>query len=220
MARFLYICSVMFKKKKLQKLTDMANKINEAVFVAKDEIVAYAKEINPDIADSEIVWHMVLVLGWEKVEDPIRLSTTIDFDERMRSIAETKDDFKKALDVYGQKVNENKDKLNNLYKKGMPLFLKFTSLYRNTFMYVMCYEIKQYEDGSYKAYIFSDSEAKGKVIKFCYWDYSIEPMTENEFEQFYIMGRMKVSTHYCEEDAIEYDNYLRRLFHGQREIID
>jgi hypothetical protein len=210
----------MFKKKKLQKLTDMANKINESVSDAIHEIVAYAKEINPDIVDSEIVRHMVTMLTWRNVEDPIRLSTTIDFDERMESIAETKADFKKELDIYGKKVNENKGKLNNFYKNGMPLFLKFTSLYRNTVMYAMCYEIKQYEDGSYKAYIFSDGEGKGKVIEFCYWDYSIEPMTENEFEQFYIMGRMKVSTHYCEEDAIEYDNYLRRLFHGQREIID
>ena len=210
----------MFKKRKLQKLTDMANKINEAVSDATDEIVAYAKEINPDIANSEIVWHMVRVLSWEKVEDPIRLSTTIDFDERMRSISETKDDFKKELDAYGQKVNENKDKLNNLYKKGMPLFLKFTSLYRNTVMYAMCYEIKQYEDGSYKAYIFSDSQDEGKVIEFWYWDYSIEPMTEEEFEQYYIIGRMGAESFYCEESAIEYDNYLRRLFHGQREITD
>jgi hypothetical protein len=210
----------MFKKKKLQKLTDMANKINESVSDAIHEIVAYAKEINPDIVDSEIVRHMVTMLTWRNVEDPIRLSTTIDFDERMESIAETKADFKKELDIYGKKVNENKGKLNNFYKNGMPLFLKFTSLYRNTVMYAMCYEIKQYEDGSYKAYIFSDGEGKGKVIEFCYWDYSIEPMTETEFEQFYIIGRMGVSTHYCEEDAIEYDNYLRRLFHGQREIID
>lgn len=210
----------MFKKKKLQKLADMANKINESVSDATNEIVAYAKEINPDIVDSEIVRHMVIMLDWRKVESPIRLSTTIDFDERMRSIAETKNDFKKELDAYGQKVNENKDKLNNFYKNGMPLFLKFTSLYRNTVRYAMCYEIKQYEDGSYKAYIFSDSEEKGRVVKFCYWDYSIEPMTETEFEQFYIIGRMEVSTHYSEEDAIEYDNYLRRLFHGQREIID
>lgn len=210
----------MFKKKKLQKLADMANKINESVSDATNEIIAYAKEINPDIVDSEIVRHMVIILNWEKVEDPIRLSTTIDFDERMKSIVETKVDFKKELDVYGQKVNENKDKLNNFYKKGMPLFLKFTSLYRNTVMYAMCYEIKQYEDGSYKAYIFSDSEGRGKVIEFWYWDYSIEPMTETEFEQFYIIGRMEVSTFSCEEGAIEYDNYLRRLFHGQREITD
>lgn len=209
----------MFKKKKLQKLTDMANKINEAVSKATDEIYAYAEIINPDIVDSMCLHDMIIMLSWRKVDDPLRLSTSIDFDERMNGISCLKADFEEILAEYGKRVNDNKDKLNNLYEKGMPLFLKFTNLYRNTVMYAMCYEFKRYENGKYKAYVFTDTGEAGKVNEFGYWDYAVEPMTEEEFEQYYIIGRMGLMNFSSESEAIDYDNYLRRLFHGQREVI-
>ena len=83
----------------------------------------------------------------------------------------------------------------------------------------MCYEIKKYEDNEFRAYLFTDSKEEGYLDTFTYFDYKIEPMTEEEFEQYYIMGRLRVCKFWDEEAAIEYDNYLRRLFHGQREII-
>lgn len=197
----------------------MANKINEAVSKATDEICVYAETINPDIVDSMCLHDMIIILSWRKVDDPLRLSTSIDFDERMNGISHIKADFEERLAEYGKRVNDNKDKLNNLYEKGMPLFLKFTNLYRNTVMYAMCYEFKRYENGKYKAYVFTDTDEAGKVNEFGYWDYAVEPMTEEEFEQYYIVGRLATRSFWDEEEAIEYDNYLRRLFHGQREVI-
>jgi len=120
---------------------------------------------------------------------------------------------------FWKKCGENKEKLDALVDK-CPLFIKMYPLDGDCPPeYKMCYEFKKRSEGNYELYVFGTGRQDGTVLSIDCTRYAVEQMTEDEFENHYIMGRMKVSNFTDEQEAIDYDNKLRRLFHGQREII-
>lgn len=133
---------------------------------------------------------------------------------------EKKEEARLKIYEYYKKGVENVKSLEEFLKNGMPLFITLTSISNpDEKKYAMCYEYKKDDDGTYKAYLFTTGNRYGEMYYLTKYSYSIKKMTEEEFENHYVIGRLSAHGFDKEEDAIEYDNYLRRLFHGQREII-
>ena len=121
------------------------------------------------------------------------------------------------IDDYVDRCMKNKDALNAFYKKGeLPLFIVLTSLFNGENRYCMAYEFFDTEtDGAYRANVF-DSKGRCAVDKdIDYRFFEVRPMTKYEFEHIYLMDRLQTQGFTCEKDAIEFDNYLRRLFNAQ-----
>ena len=211
----------MFKKAKEEKQKiQLINEINEAIYQYGVALRLLATETCEDLPNSGFFYDIWYILALQKIDDyrydSYSLSSLKVKKENLPSLYK---DLKENLLAYWDKVKDNKDKLDEFFKKGSPLFIKMTSMRNNRVKYALCYELKKYENNKYKAYVFTDDYADGQTVEFTYLDYALEQMTEEEFEQYYIMGRLKLMTFRYENDAIEYDNELRRLFHGQREII-
>lgn len=120
--------------------------------------------------------------------------------------------IKEQTKDFWTEANKNKESLN-VMDGNAPLFFTLTSLEdKNHKIFCMCYEFKKVEDGLFTAYVFTNGAETGRTMEISYLEYSISPMTEEEFEKYYIMGRMNVSTYFREDDAIEYDNSVRKLF--------
>lgn len=150
-----------------------------------------------------------------------------------KSVEEAKEYFERKKEValaemermksdtikFWKKCCENKEKLNALVD-NCPLFIKISQLDGTCPPeYKMCYEFKNPSNGVYYLYTFGTKNQCGGTIRIDYTRDSVEKMTEEEFENHYIIGRMKCSNFTDEQEAIDYDNKIRRLFHGQREII-
>ena len=213
----MYIYGVMRKK----KFNEYVKRLTDAVSDARKEIIESVKRLDPALVNSSFVEVTLLQLRY--CADYWPFYGMESFEERISRVEEIKTDFMAELPTYYRKATENKVKLEKLYRDGVPMFIKMTKLcplFNDKVTYAMCYEYKRYDNGKYKAYVFTDTETDGKVIEFEYWDYSVEEMTEDEFELYYIIGRLNVVSYRTEEEAIEYDNYVRRLFHGQRKITD
>ena len=211
----------MFKKRKEQKRKHkISNEIRERIIKARSELIDFTRELDKTLVNCTYVDELLDRMWSYDVRPSLAEAITIDrLIERKNEINEVRDECKERIAKYWIEAGKNKENLQKFYDNGVPLFVKFTNLGDGFITYAMCYEMKQYEDGYYSAYIFGSNEKNGHILNFNHYDYSVEQMTEEEFEKDYIMGRLAYSDFDNEKDAVEYDNYLRRLFHGQREII-
>jgi hypothetical protein len=145
------------------------------------------------------------------------------YKERIREMKAKFIDYVDAEVKRAKKYKEariaNKAALEEIHKNGCPLFIVAEPIHDYFTIekkYLMCYEFQKSEkEGYYNVYEFSGDDAYGHVIPINYDCYSIREMTEWEFYEHYLIGRLSQRNFRNEEDAIEYDNYLRRLFHDQ-----
>lgn len=212
----------MFWKKKIEdnKKIELIKEINEAVSTYRSQLFDFARETNEDLPASLYVWDIFRLLDWKQVDSFRYESYTLSELTNMRKELDGFfENVKVMITSYWLKAEKNKEELSKIFEKGVPLFIKLTSIGSGKVTYAMCYEFKRYDDDKYQAYVFTDNDLNGKIIDFSYLDYGVEQMTEVEFEQYYVMDRLRLMSFKHENDAIEYDNELRRLFHGQREII-
>ena len=221
----------MFKKikeyREKKEKVRLAIELNNEIYKRKSELIAYAEEISKgsdrDLLDSTFMfntlWHLDHLKVDENSEFELNCHTIEELANAKKLVTDSYNELWDAITSYWDRAKKNKEELNELFENGVPLFITLTSVSNGMKKYAMCYEIKKYKYGEFKAYLFTGDRKEGHMDIFTYLDYKIEPMTEEEFEQYYIMLRMGVTNFNTEAEAIEYDNYLRRLFHGQREVI-
>lgn len=211
-------------RKENKKKLELVKSLNDKVESTIEDIKSFALAVDEDLADSGFVWNLEREAQNFSIYE--RYFSDYSFDrinEKMHGLNEFQSTFRARITEYWNKVIKNKENLSNMYKEGAPLFITLSPLWGGRKKrYAMCYEFKKNveHEGLYSAYIFAQDTEEGMVFDIDPRDFSISKMTEEEFEDNYIMGRMEVTKFYFEDEAIEYDNSIRRLFHGQRDVID
>lgn len=208
----------MFRKRKEQKEREhLISLIEDALSECKKKVFKHAEELSEELVDSRFVWNKVWYID------------SIAFPEHERrnlvnSVLRTKynwaihlaDEINAEIDAYWKRATENKEKLEKMLSDGVPLFITITDMHNKDYkLYALCYEFKKVKDGNYKAYVFTNERESGYIEEISYLDYSIEKMTEEEFENHYIIDRCGLFHASDETEGIEYDNRLRRMFNGQ-----
>ncbi len=156
---------------------------------------------------------------------------TREADERLKKAYSVVDTLLTNLLFYTKQCLKNKEELHRLYESGVPLFIVIEPMSIGDFTpsvlnhseknsYCFCYEFKDTEnDGVYLANLMGSRCTTSLNKKIDYREVTVRPMTEFEFEHQYIMNRLNCVTFKSEEELVEFDNSIRRLFHGQRNII-
>ena len=98
------------------------------------------------------------------------------------------------------------------------MFFVLEDIFDGKKLYCFCYEFQAVnKDGKRVARaLITDNETKHCWIKeIKAEEYKIRSMTIEEFEENFIKERIEFQRFSKEEDIVEYDNYLRRLFNNQ-----
>lgn len=99
------------------------------------------------------------------------------------------------------------------------MFFVLEDIFDGKKLYCFCYEFQVVnKDGKRIAMaLITDNETERCWIKeIKAEEYKIRSMTIEEFEKNFIKERIKLQGFSKEEDIVEYDNYLRRLFNNQQ----
>ena len=99
------------------------------------------------------------------------------------------------------------------------MFFVLEDIFDGKKLYCFCYEFQVVnKDGKRMAMaLITDNETERCWIKeIKAEEYKIRSMTIEEFEENFIKERIVIQGFSKEEDIVEYDNYLRRLFHNQK----
>ena len=99
------------------------------------------------------------------------------------------------------------------------MFFVLEDIFDGKKLYCFCYEFQAVnKDGKRVARaLITDNETKHCWIKeIKAEEYKIRSMTGEEFEKNFIKERTELQEFSKEEDIVEYDNYLRRLFNNQQ----
>lgn len=99
------------------------------------------------------------------------------------------------------------------------MFFVLEDIFDGKKLYCFCYEFQVVnKDGKRVARaLITDNETEHCWIKeIKAEEYKIRSMTIEEFEENFIKERIVIQGFSKEEDIVEYDNYLRRLFHNQK----
>ena len=99
------------------------------------------------------------------------------------------------------------------------MFFVLENIFDGNKLYCFCYEFQVInKDGERMAMaLITDNETKHCWIKeIKAEEYKIRSMTIEEFEENIIKERIELQGFNKEEDIVEYDNYLRRLFNNQQ----
>ena len=208
----------MFRKRKEQKERErLISLIEDALSECKKKVFKHAEELSEELLQGRVVWEKTwyidnMVFSWHERKDLTndelrnKYNEILDLDKKMNA----------EVDEYWKRATENKEKLEKMFSDGVPLFITITSMHRKDYKwYALCYEFKKEKDGNYKAYVFTNERESGYVEEISYLDCSIEKMTEEEFENHYIIDRCELFHASDETEGIEYDNRLRRMFNGQ-----
>lgn len=135
------------------------------------------------------------------------------------------------FEKYRDNCEKNKVALKEFYENEPPLFIVIKPISIGKYMpkwrqynpndkYCFCYEFKDTEDdGIYVANIFPSRCNYAYNTSIDYRECSVRQMTEYEFEHEYIINRINGKHFDDEAKLVEFDNNIRRLFHGQRNII-
>ena len=211
-----------FNKRKKKLLEKAIEKFNEELDAALSDLQEYARGLDEDFGTMIGCWdESFRKISWMRptMREVENGDVTIgDLIEKSRKLPEMVAESKKVLLSFWERAKKNITDLAEWDEAGVPLFITLSSVRHpeNKKIYAMCYEFKKIDKNNYKVFIFRDDDKEGVVTTFTPFDWKINKMTEEEFEKYYIMGRMEHGPSFDKEtDAIEYDNSIRRLFHGQ-----
>lgn len=212
------------KEKKLESEHDLTNEqyreflvgiIRQKAQAATEELFKKVDEVDKNLRAYYYVLNLIGQIN--RLDSNISLMEfcTSELMEKEKEIYSLKENIAKQIETLGEKAKENKEKLKEWCENGVPLFMTLTNLGIDNKRYCMCYEFNKCDDDTYSAYVFDNIEQKGYVKEFKYYEYSISKMTKKEFENHYLMNRLRLQGFKYETDAIEYDNNLRQLFNKQ-----
>ena len=208
----------MFRKRKEAKEREhLIFLIEDALSECKKKVFKHAEELSEELVHCRFVWKKEWYIDNMTFTGHERKHLTCDeLRDKYNEILELDKKTNAEVDAYWERVTENKEKLEKMFSDGVPLFITITDMHNQDYkLYALCYEFKKVKDGNYKAYVFTNERESGYVEEISYLDYSIEKMTEEEFENHYIIDRCGLFRASDETEGIEYDNRLRRMFNGQ-----
>ena len=223
----------MLKKKKnvkevdYEQNTNLINEVNNRLDEAGENIKAAAQECG--LKDSDIYYDMCqrleIIRMW--VGNWMNRSTeslTKTCEEKINTINEYEQKCLNQFNTIKNEFGPSTAVIDKMIEDGMPLFLVIETNDINcdkpNVRYVFCYEFQKTDNpGQYNAYVLSSEKRDGYLMTVFAGNCKVRQMTEREFEEHYIIGRLKVMELFSEQDVVEYDNYVRNLFNGQREII-
>lgn len=203
---------------------EMIDGVNNAVADAIKTVKILAEEYDllhiPDIDEMTIFMHSCYridpIYNYKYSTEYVKEMT----DTRRVDVQKYLNKCIERIEYMRDHVEENTNEIERLRKNGMPLFIDVIDGYYNTYKYCFCYEFKETDKkGVYDAYVV-ESDNKPRRRKIYAATHMVKPMTETEFENKYIIGRLAEYSPINEIDVVEYDNQLRQYFHGQREITD
>ena len=140
--------------------------------------------------------------------------------ERYKSLSDAFENSMKLIDKYAPLIQRNKEENDKLFNDGVPLFITLVPIYEENFRvkYAFCYEFKKgKEDGNYIANLLFSYSSCPENMPIKPNNYLVRKMTEEEFENHYIMDRLEYNREdlKTEEDIVKFDNSIRQLFNGQ-----
>lgn len=222
----------MFKKRKKEESTIDRTKNNELIDgvrhrIDKAEDTIREAATKAGIEDLDAIYEMnrtlnslILWYGWLD-SNTAELETKCS--ERIELVEEYEAKCLKKIEDMLTAISTNKEAIDKMIEDGMPLFLviETNNIDRSEpdIDYVFCYEFKKTEtNGLYNAYVLSSDNRESYLMKVFAGESTVRAMTEEEFENKYIINRLSVMEFEKEEEIVEYDNKVRNLFHGQRII--
>lgn len=213
-----------FNKEKIEnaKKEQLIEEYNNSVIAMRDNFVIRAQEYGFD--EIPAVETMIYTLNETFKESSFLLSSyTLEevkeiLERRGKSLEEFKDRCLGRLESMRAHYPENVATIDKLCEDGMPLFIDIIDITDGWRTYAFCYEFKKTDEmGVYDAFILTGTRKDPSREKIYAATHNIQPMTEDEFENHYIMSRLEWNTDlHTETDIVNYDNEIRRLFNGQQ----
>ena len=167
----------------------------------------------------------VLTMGNKKPFTLFHITQDIDIlksriDDAKRAITEVEKICENSIKILKEGILKAKENIENLEKflEKPSMFFVIEDIFDSTELFCFCYEFQVIDDnGKKKAKaLITDNETKYCWIKEINFETeTIREMTMKEFENNFIKERIELQEFTKEEDIVEYDNYLRRLFNNQ-----
>lgn len=193
----------------------------------------YVKDNYPDYkyADSYKSAVMYMMGNAKPLEEKfVAYSTLLDYDneklegavERLKKCVSRVDEIvNRELEKVAKAIEESKVSTVAFeeFVKNPSMFFVLENIFTGNKLYCFCYEFQAVnKDGKRTARaLITDNETEHCWIKEIKPEEDkIRSMTIEEFEENFIKERIAIQGFSKEEDIVEYDNYLRRLFHNQK----
>lgn len=188
----------------------------------------YVKDNYPEYEYSNSYTSALLSMG----NDKSRLSYSALFTANDSILKNVVEQFKGCASRVNEIVNEEIEKLDKAreeskisaaafeeFVQNPSMFFVLENIFDGNKLYCFCYEFQAVnKDGKRMARaLITDNETEHCWIKEIKPEEDkIRSMTIEEFEENFIKERTEIQGFSKEEDIVEYDNYLRRLFHNQK----
>lgn len=216
-------------KKRCQSLIKEYAKYSRDIDEKIDFYKKYVKDIYPNYEYSNS--YMFAIHFMENVKPYIPYGTLLSGykENKLKSIVE---EIKKGASKVDKIVNEEIEKLTKAieetkvsvaafdeFVRKPSMFFVLENIFDGNKLYCFCYEFQTVnKDGKRMARaLITDNETERCWIKeIKAEEEKIRSMTFEEFEENFLKERIKIQGFSKEEEIIEYDNYLRRLFNNQQ----
>lgn len=187
----------------------------------------YVKDNYPEYKDSYGYTFALLLM--EEAKQYIPHNTLLsDDNEKLKGVVEK---VKNGVSKVDEIVNGEIEKLTNAIEESKvsvasfeefaqkpSMFFVLESIFNKGKLYCFCYEFRVVnKDGKRiaKALITDNKTEHCWIKEINAEEYKIRSMTFEEFEENFIQERIELQGFSKENDIVEYDNYLRRLFNNQ-----
>ena len=213
------------KQKEIQVLQNELTQCYAEIDRIIDEFKAYVRKNCPSYEYTGGYTSAVLTMGNKKPFIVYRVMQDIDvlksrIDDAKQAITEVEKIYENSIKTVNEGISKAKENIKDLEKflEKPSMFFVIEDIFVSTELFCFCYEFQVIDDnGKKKAKaLITDNETKHCWIKEIDFETeTIRKMTMKEFENNFIKERVELQDFTKEEDIIEYDNYLRRLFNNQ-----
>lgn len=190
-----------------------------------DEFKKYVHKNCPSYEYTGGYTSAVLTMGNKKPFIVYRVIQDIDvlksrINDAKQAITEVEKIYENSIKTVNEGISKAKENIKDLEKflEKPSMFFVIEDIFVSTELFCFCYEFQVIDDnGKKKAKaLITDNETKHCWIKEIDFETeTIRKMTMKEFENNFIKERIELQDFTKEEDIVEYDNYLRRLFNNQ-----
>lgn len=216
-----------------QSLMKEYDKYSKDIIDKIDFYIKYVKDNYPDYEYTDRYKSAVMyMMGNAKPleEKFVAYSTLLNYDnEKLKGAVER---LKKCVSRVDEIVNQEIEKVAKAieeskvstaafeeFVKNPSIFFVLENIFNGNKLYCFCYEFQVINKDSKrmaKALITDNETAECWIKEIKAEEDKIRSMTFEEFEENFIKERIELQGFSKEEDIIEYDNYLRRLFNNQQ----
>ena len=213
------------KQKEIQVLQNELTQCYAEIDRIIDDFKEYVRKNCPSYEYTGGYTSAVLTMGNKKPFTLFRDALDIDvlkyrIEDAKRAITEVEEIYENSIKILKEGISKAKENIEDLEKflKKPSMFFVIKDIFVSTELFCFCYEFQVIDDnGKKKAKaLITDNETKCCWIKEINFETeTIREMTMKEFENDFIKERIELKEFTKEEDIVEYDNYLRRLFNNQ-----